>query len=318
MARLIRYPDARASRLDHGPVLVTTQPGVFRITGPGSVACVQGVVSHDVAGPGPNSLGYGAMLTAKGMIAVDLWTIRLDDAIVLVVEAASAETVAGLLARQLPPRLARVRDETGTVAALWAIGRRAQRPEFPAAGRVAVDEHGTVTARGTGVAWFDWVAIGSIDHIEALRRGWSTGGAPIGDADDLAAAKIRAGFPSAGAEIGDKTLPQEVDFDRLGAVSYTKGCFVGQETVARLHSRGHPNWLLRRFRHPGPGVPDEVLVDGKVIARLGTGLVADDGGITGLALVRREVDLATPVGGFQFDPIGGEGKSEAPAVGPGL
>jgi len=46
----------------------------------------------------------------------------------------------------------------------------------------------------------------------------------------------------------ESTLPQEANFDELGAISYTKGCYIGQETVARVHFRGHVNRFLRRLR----------------------------------------------------------------------
>ena len=61
----------------------------------------------------------------------------------------------------------------------------------------------------------------------------------------MQAARILAGWPALGAEIDERTLPQEVRYDEIGGVSYTKGCYTGQETVARLHFRGHPNRELR-------------------------------------------------------------------------
>ena len=70
-------------------------------------------------------------------------------------------------------------------------------------------------------------------------------GARPGDEGDHHAARILAGWPALGAEIDERTLPQEVRYDEIGGVSYTKGCYTGQETVARLHFRGHPNRELR-------------------------------------------------------------------------
>ena len=70
-------------------------------------------------------------------------------------------------------------------------------------------------------------------------------GARPGDEGDHQAARILAGWPALGAEIDGRTLPQEVRYDEIGGVSYTKGCYTGQETVARLHFRGHPNRELR-------------------------------------------------------------------------
>ena len=88
--------------------------------------------------------------------------------------------------------------------------------------------------------------IGSQAAVEAAGRARSTGaGATGGTSEDREAARILAGWPRLGAEIEERTLPQEVRYDEIGGVSYTKGCYTGQETVARLHFRGHTNRELR-------------------------------------------------------------------------
>ena len=75
-------------------------------------------------------------------------------------------------------------------------------------------------------------------------------------------ARILAGWPALGVEIDEKTLPQEVRYDEIGGVSYTKGCYTGQETVARLHFRGHTNRELRGLAWREPGAPE-----GRTVAR---------------------------------------------------
>src|SRR3989449_4137855 len=70
-------------------------------------------------------------------------------------------------------------------------------------------------------------------------------GAVEADPVALELARILAGWPRLGAEVDEKTIPQEVRYDEIGGVSYTKGCYTGQETVARLHFRGHTNRQLR-------------------------------------------------------------------------
>src|SRR5207302_969666 len=61
----------------------------------------------------------------------------------------------------------------------------------------------------------------------------------------LELSRILAGWPRLGAEVDDRTIPQEARLDQIGGVSYTKGCYTGQETVARLHFRGHVNRQIR-------------------------------------------------------------------------
>ncbi len=121
-------------------------------------------------------------------------------------------------------------------------------------------------------------ALGAVDGPGAL------------DADAYERARIEAGVPRLGAELDESTIPQEAYLD-LDAVSFTKGCFLGQELVARIDSRGHVNRLLRRLRTDSetalePGT--EVEVDGKVV---GTVTSAVPG--VALAYVRHEVEPGT-------------------------
>jgi folate-binding protein YgfZ len=70
-------------------------------------------------------------------------------------------------------------------------------------------------------------------------------GAVEAESSALELGRILAGWPRLGAEVDERTIPQEVRYDEIGGVSYTKGCYTGQETVARLHFRGHTNRGLR-------------------------------------------------------------------------
>jgi folate-binding protein YgfZ len=120
--------------------------------------------------------------------------------------------------------------------------------------------------------------------------------AAVGDEDDLQAARVLAGWPALGAEIDGKTLPQEVRLDQLGGVSYTKGCYVGQETVARVHFRGHPNRELRglRWDTPAPLQDRSIVAAGKDVGTVRTTRQLPDRRL-GLAPVRREVGLGDQV-----------------------
>src|SRR5262249_44835766 len=119
----------------------------------------------------------------------------------------------------------------------------------------------------------------------------------MGNEADRETARIVAGWPLLGAEIGERTLVQEVRFDEIGGVSYTKGCYTGQETVARLHFRGHTNRELRGVVWPvgtqpagGPVVDQE----GKAVGEISSVLSLPDRSV-GLALIRREVTPGSDV-----------------------
>jgi folate-binding protein YgfZ len=104
------------------------------------------------------------------------------------------------------------------------------------------------------------------------------------------AARLLHGWPTLGREIDERTLPQEVRFDALGGVKYDKGCYTGQETVARLHFRGHANRALRGLAWAASDRPtsvdvthgDKVVGTIRTLARLGDRTLA-------LAIIRREV-----------------------------
>src|SRR2546423_15709896 len=96
----------------------------------------------------------------------------------------------------------------------------------------------------------------------------------------------------------ESTLPQEVNFDELGAISYTKGCYIGQETVARVHFRGHVNRFLRRLRfvtRPPPPKGAELLDEtGKVIGEIRSSALSPRYGGGGLSMRPKVVRPGIP------------------------
>jgi folate-binding protein YgfZ len=109
------------------------------------------------------------------------------------------------------------------------------------------------------------------------------GDGPTVDGEALERARIEAGVPAWGKEIDDSILPAEAGLDETH-VSFTKGCYPGQEPVARLHYRGHPNRGLRRLEVEAAQPGDDVSHEGKVVGRITSA-------VPGIALgyVRREV-----------------------------
>ncbi len=99
--------------------------------------------------------------------------------------------------------------------------------------------------------------------------------------------RVEAGFPQFGSDIGPENLPQEIDRNRQ-AISFEKGCYLGQETVARIDALGHVNWYLRGLKSPPGEAMEEYLVDDKPVARLRTRVESPRcGGPLSLAFLRR-------------------------------
>jgi folate-binding protein YgfZ len=110
------------------------------------------------------------------------------------------------------------------------------------------------------------------------------------DEDELEWLRVRAGTPRAGREIDDRVLPAEAGLTER-AVSFTKGCYPGQEPVARLHYRGHANRGLRVLELDTEDVPEadaELLYDGRAVGRI-TSSAKRNGVVIALGYVRREV-----------------------------
>ncbi len=100
--------------------------------------------------------------------------------------------------------------------------------------------------------------------------------------------RIERGRPRYGVDLDDTVIPQEAGLNER-AVSFTKGCYVGQETVARLFYRGKPNRHLRGLRCSVPAAPgDELVLDGRTVGRVSSAAVSPRFGAIALALVRRE------------------------------
>jgi folate-binding protein YgfZ len=128
--------------------------------------------------------------------------------------------------------------------------------------------------------------------VDAARAELLASGVTLGSDAEYEAARIAAGVPRLGRDIDERTIPQEA-FLEIDAVSFTKGCFVGQELVCRIDTRGHVNRYLRRIHAEADislPVGAEVLVGDRVV-----GNVTSAAGSDALAMVRREIEPPTPV-----------------------
>lgn len=255
--------------------VVPVDDAVFAVAGPGALECLQGLLTNDVVKVADRSATWGAFLTPKGMIITDAWVLRDGTQAWVLVPAAMRETVQQLFSRTIPPRLARVIDRSAEMRVQWICGGN------PSAASGA--DHFTPHH----LAPFASLLL-SHPSAEAEHRAESIGKpAPAWYAD---LAKLLLGWPTLGREIDERTLPQEVRFDELGGVRYDKGCYTGQETVARLHFRGHANRVLRGVCWaPGDQPTDTALGDGaRVVGTLRTTAQIGDRSVA-LAMIRHEI-----------------------------
>ena len=306
VARDTLTPELTAATLDRA-VVAMPDVAIVDVSGSGAVACLQGLLTNDLETPGAGALVYGAVLTPKGMIVCDLWAERDRSSVRLTVPGQGVGALLAIFTRSLPPRLARAAERSSEQAVIQVVGPQAANVTAAAGVAVPPEGHWTsalvadsacTVARAHGGAPFAVQIVAPRARAEAVIGALTAAGAVRGGASALELARIVAGWPRLGAEVDDRTLPQEVRYDEIGGVSYTKGCYTGQETVARIHFRGHANRLLRGLTWADE--PDltrpEVTQDERPRGRV-TSLVwvPTLDRYLGLGVLRREVDLARPV-----------------------
>jgi folate-binding protein YgfZ len=221
------------------------------------------LLTCDVQGLQPGQGAYGALLTPQGKILFDLFTLATETGFLLDAAASSADD----LAKRLTMYRLRRKIEIGprpelAVAAMWG-------------GEAAPDLEGVMVFRDPRADGLGSRAIGPKDRLEA---------AATCDAGQYDAHRIALAIPDSDRDIGSGQLfPHEANLDQLNGVSFTKGCFIGQEVVSRMEHRGTARSRIVpvRFDGPPPSPDTAVTAGGRSLGRVLSG----HGG-RGLALVR--------------------------------
>jgi folate-binding protein YgfZ len=127
-------------------------------------------------------------------------------------------------------------------------------------------------------------------ETQQVRGGLLAAGACEVHEEAAEALRIEHGRPRYGIDLDESVIPQEAGLNER-AVSFTKGCYVGQETVARMYYRGKPNRHLRGLRLGGPAERgSELTLDGRPVGRLGSVARSPADGWIALGIIRREVE----------------------------
>ena len=259
--------------------------GKLRLSGSEAADYLQGQVTNDVEGLAPGQGCYAALLTPKGQIAADMRLLRGEDHIWLDMEPRSVATLVRNAEMYSIGRDVRTEDVSAGYAILSLIGpaaRDALDTAPPDEENAWVDgEHGRYVATDVGVDVI--CAAGDADGVRAAL------GVEAVSEEAAECVRVESGRPRLGFEIAGGVIPQEAGLNER-AVSFTKGCYVGQETVARLHYKGKPNRHLRGLRLSEPATSgDEVHGSDRVVGRIGTAVVSPVHGPIALAILRREV-----------------------------
>jgi tRNA-modifying protein YgfZ len=287
---------------------------LLRLTGKDPIGMLNAVMTNDV--PTHEDRGiYAMLLDPKGRIQTDLRVVKAGDETLIDTEPEGAEAAKEILTRYAP--FSRVKlEELSDWEVLGLYGPRATRllgnPDLAEHEATRVEIGGaSVLVVGVAVPVSGYDLIGPPEALAAAREHLIETGATSAGTDAYETARIEAGVPRFGADITPENFPGESENSLERAVSFGKGCYPGQETVARMRYRGSPNKKLYRFElEPGsmepPEADDEILQDGKKLVSLIPSLdvvgwltsiapLQVDGKVYALGYLARKADLHAPM-----------------------
>lgn len=291
-------------------LLDRSERGKLALSGAGAIEFLNGQVTQELTDLRPGEGRYAAFLTNKGKMLGDLRVLAVGEGdtveeLLLDTERAALQTLFDIIRRYKIGYDVELHKRTLECALLSLIGPAARAcagvaasPRARAGGSAGIDslqaEHAHVAATIAGRAARLIATADGLDVLcdsadrDAVRAALLDAGAREVSESAAEVVRVERGQPRYGIDIDDSTIPQEAALNER-AVSFTKGCYVGQETVARLHYRGKPNRHLRGLRLSGPAATGEELRLGeRVVGRLGSIVDSPRHGTIALALVRRE------------------------------
>ncbi|HKG39072.1 MAG TPA: folate-binding protein [Conexibacter sp.] len=278
-----------------------SERGKLAFTGAEAKTFLQGQVTNDVEGLTPGTGCYAALLSPKGKMLGDLRILDTGEELLLDAERSALQAIFNVLHRTRVGFDAELHKRTLQSGLLSLVGPDARRIAGPAAEALPEAEHANAAAEVGDIATRVVVTDVGIDLIcdaeqtAALAAALAARGAQPVPEQATEVLRVERGRPRYGVDLDETTIPQEAGLNER-AVSFTKGCYVGQETVARLFYKGKPNRHLRGLRLSAPVAPGtELTLDGKVVGRLGSVVESRAHGPIGLALVRREAEPGATV-----------------------
>jgi folate-binding protein YgfZ len=288
-----------------------SERGKLALTGAGAVEFLNGQITNELADLQPGEGRYAAFLTNKGKMLGDLRVLAAGTEsaaapasvgeLLLDTERVALQALFDMIRRYKVGYDVELHKRTLESALLSLVGPHAhavaERASDPESSGIVLPEtehaHVHASVAGRPVRLIATVDAG-LDVLcqtpdrEAVGAALLAAGALAAGEDAAEIVRVERGRPRYGMDLDDGTIPQEAGLNER-AVSFTKGCYVGQETVARLYYRGKPNRHLRGLRLSGPAAPGEELRLGeRTVGALGSVAASPAYGPIGLALVRRE------------------------------
>src|SRR3954453_8391484 len=296
VAAIAETHDAAYRALTAGAGLVDrSELGKLALTGDQAAEMLNGQVSNDVEALVPGTGCYAALLTNKGKMLGDLRVLNTGGELLLITERSALQALFDQLRRGMIGWRAELHKRTVQQGLLSLVGPRgravrgaaglpAAGPASPPASRAGAPVVLVATVLGVDV-------LCAAEDTSRVRDALIEAGAVAVEEAAAELVRVESGRPRYGIDLDETTIPQEAGLNDR-AVSFTKGCYVGQETVARLHWRGKPNRHLRGLRLSAPAASGTPLRLGdREVGRLASVALSPVHGPISLAIVRREAGV---------------------------
>lgn len=276
-----------------------SERGKLALSGPDAKTFLAGQVTNDTEALQPGDGCYAAFLTHKGKMLGDLRVLDVGEELLLDTERVALQALFDMIRRFKVGYELELHKRTVERGLLSLIGPDATR--VVTAEALTNVEHANAPIEIGGIAALAARTDKGVDLIcdaadtQALAHALCERGAEAVSVQAAEIVRVELGRPRYGVDMDETTIPQEAGLNER-AVSFTKGCYVGQETVARLYYKGKPNRLLRGLRLSELASPGtELRLGEKTVGRLSSVVVSPQFGPIGLGLVRREAQAGASV-----------------------
>lgn len=281
---------------EHCGLLDRSQRGRLALSGSGAAEFLNGQVTNDVQRLQVGEGCYAAFLTHKGKMLGDLRILRTEQELLLDTERVALQSLFDMIRRfkiGFDVELHKRTLETALLSLIGpasrAVAERTFGTQLPPIGEHDHLACGAVRLVATDVGLDVICDAGMAEGIAVGLR--AAGASPVSD-EAAETLRVERGRPRYGVDLDETVIPQEAGLNER-AVSFTKGCYVGQETVARLYYKGKPNRLLRGLLLPSEPLPmtepgAELKLGDRTVGHVGSAAISPALGRIGLALLRRE------------------------------
>jgi folate-binding protein YgfZ len=281
-------------------LLDRSERGKLALTGAGAKEFLAGQTTNDIEALAPGQGCYAAFLTPKGKMLGDLRVLdlggipELGEELLLDTERVALQALFDMIRRFKIGYDVQLHKRTVERGLLSLLGPGSDR--IAGAEELPATEHANAAIAAEGIAAIAVRTDLGVDLIcdapatDALAGKLRERGATPVSEEAAEIVRVEHGRPRYGIDLDETVIPQEAGLNER-AVSFTKGCYVGQETVARLHYKGKPNRHLRGLHLSAPADPGaELYLGERSVGRLTSAVLSPTHGPIGLALVRREAE----------------------------